>query len=39
MFKKISLALSGALVCLSFNATAATNWRAWNIHNLSLIHI
>ena len=33
MFKKISLALSGALVCLSFNATAATNWRAWNIHN------
>ncbi len=32
MFKKISLALTGALVCLSFNANAA-NWRAWNIHN------
>jgi tripartite ATP-independent transporter DctP family solute receptor len=32
MFKKISLALTGALVCLSFSAQAA-NWRAWNIHN------
>ena len=33
MFKKLSLALTGALMCLSFNATAAENWRAWNIHN------
>lgn len=32
MFKKISVALTGALLCLSFNASAA-NWRAWNIHN------
>ena len=33
MFKKLSLIISGALVCLSLNATAAENWRAWNIHN------
>jgi len=32
MFKKLSLVLTGALVCLSFNANAET-WRAWNIHN------
>ena len=33
MFKKLSLVLTGALLCLSVNATAAENWRAWNIHN------
>ena len=31
--KKLSLLLAGALVCLSANANAAENWRAWNIHN------
>ncbi|MCL4160237.1 UNVERIFIED_CONTAM: hypothetical protein GTU68_007898 [Idotea baltica] len=33
MFKRLSLVLTGALVCLSFNASAAENWRAWNIHS------
>lgn len=33
MFKKLSYVLTSALVCLSFNASAAENWRAWNIHN------
>ena len=33
MFKKLSLILTGALLCLSFNANAAEKWRAWNIHN------
>ena len=33
MFKKLALTLTGALVCASFNATAAESWRAWNIHN------
>ncbi len=33
MFKKRSLLLISALACLSFNATSAENWRAWNIHN------
>jgi len=33
MIKKISLALTGALMCLSFNANSAETWRAWNIHN------
>ena len=32
MFKKLSLVLTGALMCLSFNASAAETWRAWNIH-------
>jgi len=33
MFKRLSLALTSALVCFSFNANAADTWRAWNIHN------
>jgi len=33
MFKKLSLALTGAVMCLSINANAAETWRAWNIHN------
>ena len=33
MFKKLSLALTGAALCLSINANAAENWRAWNIHS------
>ena len=33
MFKKICLVLTGALICLSFNANAAEKWRAWNIHS------
>jgi len=33
MFRKFSLILAGAALCLSFNASAAENWRAWNIHN------
>ncbi len=33
MFKKRSLVLIGALMCLSFNAYSAETWRAWNIHN------
>lgn len=33
MFKKLSLALTGTLMCLSINANAAESWRAWNIHN------
>ncbi len=33
MFKKLSLVLTGTLMCLSFNANAAETWRAWNIHN------
>ena len=32
MIKKLSLALTGALVCASFGAQAE-DWRAWNIHN------
>ena len=33
MFKRLSLVLTGAVMCLSFNVSAAENWRAWNIHN------
>ena len=32
MYRKMSLLLTGALVCLSFNSHAAENWRAWNVH-------
>ena len=32
MSKRLSLLLTGALLCLSFSANAE-NWRAWNIHN------
>ena len=33
MLKKLSLLLATSVMCLSFSATAAENWRAWNIHN------
>ena len=33
MFKKLSLVITSALLCLSFNANSAESWRAWNIHN------
>ena len=33
MFKRLTLILTGALVCLSFNASAAEKWKAWNIHS------
>ena len=33
MLKKLSLVLTGAVMCLSLNANAAENWRVWNIHN------
>ena len=33
MNKKTSLLLAGAFAVLSFNAHAAENWRAWNVHN------
>ncbi len=33
MLKKISTLLAGSLMCLSLNASAADNWRVWNIHN------
>jgi len=33
MLRRISMVLTSALVCFSFNANAAESWRAWNIHN------
>jgi len=33
MIKKLTVVLTSALMCLSFNANSAETWRAWNIHN------